>query len=501
MDAALSDAAPTARLRRLTVVDVVVCTGILAGLAFRVWVLASTRLGALDSDEAVWGLMARDLLHGHWSTFFWGQNYGGSQEAILTAGLFGVVGTGTLQLKLVPTVLYAVAALLVWRVGRRTVGEPAARIAAVLFWVWPAYFVWRSTKAFGYYGAALVLGLLVVLLALRLRERHSRRDALALGLALGLGWWASPQILVLAGPALVWLAWHRRRRVEDLWPVLPAFVIGALPWLVTNAHQGWPSLHSTQARTSETGHIHNLFTAVLPTALGVRVPFSLDWIAHPVLGAAAFALALVGFVWLVWRRPRGLGLLLLVCLFFPVLYTISPYTYLSAEPRYLALLMPVVALLLAWPLQRPWRAAAGIAAALALSVVGLAKMEEHRLTLSLAKEATIPADTRPVIRALQRAGVKSAVADYWIAYVIDFQGRERILAVPARETGQDRKPSWSELVRRDPRAARVFVHGAAAERRARARLLGSGYRRLETGGFDVYVRPAAGAAGSGTGSG
>jgi 4-amino-4-deoxy-L-arabinose transferase-like glycosyltransferase len=463
-------------------------------------VLASAPLGSLDSDEAVWGLMARDLLHGHWSTFFWGQNYGGSQESILAAGLFAIAGSGALQLKLVPAALYAVAALLVWRVGRRTVGDPAARVAAVLFWIWPAYFVWRSTKAYGYYGSGLVLGLLAILLALRLRERPSRAEGFALGLALGLGWWATPQFVVLAVPALAWLLWFRRTGLRDLWPTVPGFVVGALPWIVTNVNQDWASLHSSQARTSETGHLHNLFTAVLPTALGLRVPFSLEWIVGPVVGWALVALALVGFGWLLWRRPSGLGVLILVCLLFPVLYVVSPYTFLSSEPRYLALLVPALALLLAWPLRRPWLAAAGAAAALALSVAGLAAMDDQRLTLSHAQGATIPADAGPVIRALERAGVKTAVADYWIAYVLDFQSHGRIVAIPAPYTGQNRHPSWNAIVDRDPNRAYVFVHGAAAEKRARQRLLRTGYRRLDAGGFAAYVRSAAGARGAAAGS-
>jgi hypothetical protein len=128
-------------------------------------------------------------------------------------------------------------------------------------------------------------------------------------------------------------------------------------------------------------------------------------------------------------------------------------------------------------------------------------MDQHRLTLSLAREATIPPDTGPVLRVLQRAGVKTAVADYWIAFVMDFQGRERVIAVPAPYTGRDRHPSWSERVGRDPRAAYVFVHGARAARQAQLRLPHAGYRRREAGGFDVYVRFAAETAGAGTTSG
>ena len=53
-----------------------------AGILLRVWVYRST-LGIPDSDEAVVGLMARHILHGQITTFFWGQAYGGSQEALL----------------------------------------------------------------------------------------------------------------------------------------------------------------------------------------------------------------------------------------------------------------------------------------------------------------------------------------------------------------------------------------------------------------------------------
>ena len=35
--------------------------------------------------------------------------------------------------------------------------RPAARIAAVLFWVWPPYLVWKSELAHGFYGSGLVL--------------------------------------------------------------------------------------------------------------------------------------------------------------------------------------------------------------------------------------------------------------------------------------------------------------------------------------------------------
>src|SRR6266571_2034124 len=136
------------------------------GLGLRIWVLTSSVLGALDGDEAVWGLMARRFLHGDLSVFFWHQGYGGTQETFLTAGVFWLFGSSVATLRIVPIALYAIAALLVWRVGRRTIGERAATVGALLFWVWPSYFVWRSVKEYGFYGAALLLGLSVMLLVL-----------------------------------------------------------------------------------------------------------------------------------------------------------------------------------------------------------------------------------------------------------------------------------------------------------------------------------------------
>jgi Dolichyl-phosphate-mannose-protein mannosyltransferase len=172
-----------ARSRLLRTVDValsqdaatyVVVTALLAGVALRVAVYTSSLMG-FDADEAVWGLMARRVLHGEVSTFFWGQNHGGTQEVLLTSLVFAPFGSSVLALRVVPIVLSAVSAYLVWRVGRRTIGEPAARIAAALFWVWPVYSVWKLGHAHGFYASGVLYCALILLLALRLAEENSPR--------------------------------------------------------------------------------------------------------------------------------------------------------------------------------------------------------------------------------------------------------------------------------------------------------------------------------------
>ena len=159
-----------------TVAPVFVVYGIVA----RIWMLV-TPIGSLDSDEAIAGLMSRHILDGELPMFYWGQTHGGPHEALLTAGFFRVFGSSTLVLKLVAVLLVAVACMLIWRVGVRTVGEQPALVAALLFWVWPAAFFWWSVKSRGFYHAGLVIGLAVLLFALRVDERGSPLDMAALG--------------------------------------------------------------------------------------------------------------------------------------------------------------------------------------------------------------------------------------------------------------------------------------------------------------------------------
>ncbi len=85
--------------RRLVVIGIVVVA--LAGIAMRVWVL-HTDAGVLDSDEGVPGLMARHFLDGHFSTFYWGQQYGGSLEVLLDAIAVFIGGSTRLALKAPP---------------------------------------------------------------------------------------------------------------------------------------------------------------------------------------------------------------------------------------------------------------------------------------------------------------------------------------------------------------------------------------------------------------
>lgn len=470
--------------RRASAWTALAVAGVLVGSALRIWIFTSP-LSALESDEAVVGLMALRALDGDVSVFYWGALYGGSQEALLTSAAFAVAGPSVLLLKLVSLALYAFAAVLVLLVGRRTVGEPAARVGAALFWLWPPFLVWWSTKARAYFGSGVVLGLAGLLLALRLRERDSKTDAALLGLVLGLGLWATLQSMLLALPALAWLVW-RRPDVYRLAPwALPTLVVGAAPWLAWNIRHDGNAIFPRSLAGSETTYAErfgDLFTVVLPMWLGLRAPYTHDWLIGRTLGVAALVLAVVAMVVFLMRRPPGSEPLLVCVVAFPFLYAASSFTFLVAEPRYLVFIAPVLALLIAAALvpRGLWIAAAALAIFGAISSAGLVQLERQGRYAPL----RVPADVRPVLDVLERHGVDRVLANYWLAYRITFESDERIIASPS---GFWRYRPYHDAVLAEQRPGRVFLARSPNERRERARLRSQGYARLVADGFIVYV--------------
>jgi Dolichyl-phosphate-mannose-protein mannosyltransferase len=470
---------------------VIVALASAAGVALRVWVFTSP-LSALDSDEAITGLMARHALDGEFTVFYWLALYGGPLEAWLTAPLFALLGSSVGTLRVVPVALFALAAPLVWLIGRRTVGEPGARLGAALYWIAPAYLVWWTTKARAYFATGLVLALLSTLLILRLRERDSRLDAAGLGLVLGLGWWTMPQVAVFAVPLLVWLFWKRPAVARLIPYALPTLLLGAAPLLAWNVRHGGNALYPSSVAGVETTYLErflDLFRYVLPTWLGLRLPFSLDWLVPAALGAAVVVAAVAGVSVLLVRRPRGLVPLLVVAAAFPFFYALSTHAFYVREPRYLVVFAPIPALLGGWALSRagPIAASATFVLVFSLTTAGLIRMEQRELPAPRGTGQPVPADFEPLLETLRREGVKYALANYFIAYRISFESDEEIVAT---STGFVRYQPHDRLVRSSPGAARVFLEGTNGERLARPTLLARGFHRRVVEGFVVYLPPA-----------
>ena len=484
-----------------------------AGVVLRVWAYRSLS-GTPNADEAVVGLMARHLLDGEVSTFYWGQTYGGSQEVFLTAPLFLVLGSSWLAVRLVPIALTAVAALLVWRVGRRTIGEPAAAVAGGVFWIWPPFNIYMLTHQQGFYASDVVYCALLLLLALRIAERPDAVRVGTFGFVLGLAFWQTAQIVPVAVGVVAWIVWRRPRALRQLPVAVPLAVLGALPWIVWNARHDWASLAQEDYGDRMHG-LRLLASPFLPMTVGLRAPFSADLLL-PALPTYAIYVALVALfvVGAVAARNRDSSILYVVAAVFPLVYVLSTSTSVElGSPRYLVVLTPVLALLAAQVATTFRRAAALLAVALLISVVTTHRMDEWfggtprptTYAQGLGPRhivQSVPRDLGPLIATLDRLGLDRVFAEYWIAYRLTFDTDERIIAsenVFRRVSFEDGEanppfqPGRSAEYNREVRRARhgfVFYRRTVDSVPIVPELERHGYRRFDAGPLVVFAPPS-----------
>lgn len=468
---------------------------VIVGGVVRLWIMDAP-MGALDADSAVPGLMALRIRHGELSTFYWGQAYGGPAETVVAGLLFLVLSPSVFLVKLVPVLFNAGAIVLVWRVGCRLVGERAARIGALLLWVWPVSFLWWSTKMGGYQ-ASLFLSLLALLLVLRLvqgEEPWRGFDVALLGLVSGLAFWSNVQAVYILAPAFLWYGSSFVRQWRRLPLLVVGFALGASPWIRYNVLYDWASLRQPPApATSYESRFEGFFHFTLPQALGLRHPFSLDWVSGrvgQVLYASVLILFAVGVAQVVRRRVPGLGVPVLTALVYPFVYAASTFSFSVGHPRYLLFLTPAIGLLLGrLVMSLPWTsvpAVALVAAAAVSSVVGLGPMNEGPVTLAGILDVRQPASFDDLNELLRAGGVRYAFADYWISYRVMFETEERTAVTPFYSV---RNPEIDAEVRASSNPAYIFP--AASRKRAefeeRARALGVGYATHTRGEFAVLV--------------
>jgi hypothetical protein len=452
-----------------------VLLAVVVGTALRVWLLAHL---PLNGDEAVVGLMARSITQGHFSTFYWGQQYGGV-EPYVAAAAYEMFGQSPMVLNVVASVLSVLAAVLsalvVWEMcGRRAV----AIAVGALVWVLPYAALWNSVHELGFRQAALCLGLAFAWCALRLRRRPgSLAWSVATGLCLGFGWWASPEILYVALPAFVvtvvsvvrasrgtgdrW--WDGTPWVRNLVAGALAAAVGALPWIYTNVGTGFASLRPSAAGLSGGpgywSRVGTFFAHVLPTQVGAQSLFTGAWIGGPVIGvgilvvvlslvAAGLVLAFGGA-----RRTRppapGVVTAAVAVVVFPFLFAVIPGAAYWADGRYGIFLGPLLAILVAGGLARrrverkvvrvPWWRRLQVPCTVALlgaSVVTLAGASTASAVPVTHPRAFFSnwhdpnADARAVVVGLRAHHVGSAIADYWTAYVLDVLDGEQIPVTP-----------------------------------------------------------------------
>jgi hypothetical protein len=440
--------------------------GVLAGIYVRFWYATHQQL---DGDQAVVGLMAAAILRGHFSTFFWGQSYGGV-EPYAVAALFALFGQSALSIASTPIVLWAIAALLTWRTTLRLVNDRLiAALAATLVWVITSFGI-TTAREYGFHNAALVCGMAAMLLALRILDgRHRYIDLAGLGLAVGVGWWASPESAYFIVPAIALVigavattrADHRFQFwAPRLMAAIGASLIGAMPWLWTNILNGFSSLNSSSESSATSGgywsHLHTFFANVLPLVLGLTTYGSGRPLVHGGLGIitqVAVEAALGFAIVLCLLRPGRSRVIGVATLGFPLLYAINPLAWWWLDGRYSIYLPPLLAMTFAIGCEQAFHPATRqprkralhrqvtrvmtnrsracmvvvMISTLVLAVFGFVGLKGNT---PLGIDADPNAPTNHAISVLEQHHVMFGYANYWVAYNLDFLSRERLVLTP-----------------------------------------------------------------------
>ncbi|MBN2305266.1 MAG: glycosyltransferase family 39 protein, partial [Anaerolineae bacterium] len=280
----------------------------IAGL-FRAWLIVSDG-AAFESDEAVVGLMARHITEGKTiPTFYYGQDYMGSLDAILVAGGFALFGESVDTLRAVQWVLYLIGLAAAYALARTVTGQHRIAATALLLLAIPTTLgALYSTITLGGYNEIVLLGSLILLFGWQVTVRARREwwRWAALGLAAGVGWWVNGAIitpcLVVVLLGLRYGALRQRRYWQRVALAGIVFMIGSAPWWIHNLRHDWAALDFLTGgfepvpgveRISPAESLVGLLILGLPTIYGLRAPWEAGFSLSLGMGIAALVYLLL----------------------------------------------------------------------------------------------------------------------------------------------------------------------------------------------------------------
>jgi len=462
------------------------------GLVLRVVWLAADAV-PFNGDEAVVGLMAKHILQdGERPTFFYGQDYSGSLDAYLTAGMYTLTGPRVIGGRLVQMALFALYIVLVYALAGRVTGDLwAAQASALIVAVSSPLLATYTLVSVGGYGESLVLGTLILWLTLRMTDAWANRWLawLALGAAAGLAFWTLGISVVYLVSAALFIAWRDRFRCWPLYLVaLAAFMAFSSPWWIYDFTHGHASLRAIYDPSVTGGvplgdRLAGFLLLGLPALLGMRFPWEPSLILVPLaVLTLAFYLGVIVFAVRPVRsedRTNGWKLLLIQVGVFLVLFVGSRFGV-DATGRYLLPLVAPLAIFTAMFLQNIRRSHPRVAVALliyavAFNFVGAAMAAWQNppgLTTQFGPITRFDnrSDAALISFLLDRSGERG-YSNYWVTYRIAYQSGERVILAA-------RLPFKEDLVY-SPRDAGYALYNQMADASPTAVYVTSQHPRLD----------------------
>ncbi|HEX9302836.1 MAG TPA: glycosyltransferase family 39 protein [Thermoanaerobaculia bacterium] len=449
--------------------------------------------------------MAKHILErGEHPIFYWGSTYAGTVEPHYLAAVFALLGPTYSAYRIGVGVLVLLTIIGVYGVTREAFGPWAAICAAAYLAVPPFFFLYKGLTSDGHYDAFNLFAAATLFVAIRIdhalqTNRPTHTLLVILGLVLGIGWWINPITPPISAAALAWLFLRKnpRPRLAGLLPVGVGFLLGSAPWSFWNARHHWASLVAPEfGRAEPAGAIRNLSEIVRQSfpLLAGGAPLrggGESWGLLPI-GRSFACVVLVLVAPAIWSAIRGNRVARLILLAFGalVLSVIWSRRYVPGEPRFLfayyVLIPPLIGFGVVKLARRPLGRVAIVACGAIIMTVHLYGLaSEYRHLQNTSTEVTGPLDT--LLAALTRERVRHVYTDYWTAYRISFESRERIIATPIPGEEMVRYPPYQEEAARDPSTAIVVAGPRAACLRSYLEESRLQYRRVAVAPYTVFL--------------
>ncbi|MBV8067398.1 MAG: hypothetical protein JO113_05450 [Candidatus Eremiobacteraeota bacterium] len=416
---------------------------VVVGLLVRLALYFPPALFTGDSDAVLSGLCAFRVAEGQYPVFFPGGTRLSAASCYVAAGYFHFFGPGRVGLALTGLTwgaLYLIFSLLFLQA---ILGRKSACVA-FLFAIIPSEQFMTVTYVPWGYGEIVASCAATLWLAALWRKTGAPWQPVLFGLSVGLGIYFSFETLMVALPAIAWIALGRRSAVRREWlAALAGAVVGAMLFLAWNATHGFASLTQNWASRPASGiaQAGENFAWLATHALPQLFFGSARW-PETVL-VVAYAIVALAFIIAMYRNangsdyvyaPRQIGVLLLLIL----IASVSIFSFSQAGSirgwtvRYIAPLYLAVPPFCAIGIQAMWRwsralCAATVAAVLIPNLVGYSlpgSSSRNELTADLS-------DYNRVRQVLARHHIQMVYGDYFLVYHLNFDSGERIAGVPS----------------------------------------------------------------------
>ena len=453
-----------------------------------------TGITPFNADEAIVALMARHINQGQIMSFFYGQSYMGSLDAIIVALGFRIFGEQVWVIRLVQSVLYlGTVATTVQLAARVLKSSWAALFAGLLVAIPPVNVALYTTVSLGGYGEMLLIGNLLLLGGLstidelRTEKLPAKRfywGLAAWGLGAGFAFWVFGLTLVYSIPMMIGFIWYLKKHNEPillkgLTYLIVGGLVGSSPWWAAALADGNLAVFSELMGAAIAGAsrgswllrpIRRLVNLVIfggSVMTGIRPPWTVQWLMLPVMPfALIFWLTVLLYSLRKLIREKlsaNLSFLALIGLIFAVGFIFSPYGDDPSGRYFLPFLVPMslfgADLVTTHLGERKYWALGLMAFLLLFNLGGIIQSTRNAppgLTTQFDSVTQVDHSRMAELIDFLRANqIKAGYSNYWVSYPLAFLSDEEIIFVPRlpyhedfRYTSRDdRYRPYTEIVR------------------------------------------------------